>query len=152
MNNTKNKRLNNGGFSLVELIIVIAIMAVLIGVLAPQYLKYVERSRNATDQDNAAAIESALQVWAAETDSGSTLYEAGKNALVTVNSSKGEVTGDNATAASQALTSGGITIANVKCSSKTKWTSYTVALSVDANGTVSTTVTYYNSVGGTVTP
>jgi hypothetical protein len=72
--------------------------------------------------------------------------------LVTVNSSKGEVTGDNATAASQALTSGGITIANVKCSSKTKWTSYTVALSVDANGTVSTTVTYYNSVGGTVTP
>lgn len=31
----------NGGFSLVELIIVIAIMAVLVGVLAPQYLSYI---------------------------------------------------------------------------------------------------------------
>ena len=32
------KKMNNKGFSLVELIIVIAIMAVLIAVLAPQYM------------------------------------------------------------------------------------------------------------------
>lgn len=36
---------NTGGFSLVELIIVIAIMAVLVGITAPQYIKYVERAR-----------------------------------------------------------------------------------------------------------
>lgn len=48
------KKANNQGFSLVELIIVIAIMAVLIGVLAPQFLKYVERSR---EQKDASAIE-----------------------------------------------------------------------------------------------
>ena len=43
------KQKNNKGFSLVELIVVIAIMAVLVGVLAPQLIKYVEKSREATD-------------------------------------------------------------------------------------------------------
>ncbi len=44
--NKKQKSLTNKGFSLVELIIVIAIMAVLVGVLAPQFIKYVEQSRD----------------------------------------------------------------------------------------------------------
>lgn len=57
------KQKNNKGFSLVELIVVIAIMAVLVGVLAPQLIKYVEKSREATDIQNCDSIASALKSY-----------------------------------------------------------------------------------------
>lgn len=56
------KKMNNKGFSLVELIIVIAIMAVLMGVLAPQLLKYVEDSRIQTDETAMAEVENAAKI------------------------------------------------------------------------------------------
>ena len=43
------KKLNNKGFSLVELIIVIAIMAILVGVVGTQVIPYLENSRKAKD-------------------------------------------------------------------------------------------------------
>ena len=51
---------NQKGFSLVELIIVIAIMAVLIGLLAPQYLRFVNRAKVNTDLQNATQIADAV--------------------------------------------------------------------------------------------
>ncbi len=65
------KKTNNKGFSLVELIIVVAIMAILIGVLAPQYIKYVERSRVAADENIADSVMNAVQSALADED-----YEA----------------------------------------------------------------------------
>ncbi len=62
------KKMNNKGFSLVELIIVIAIMVVLVAVLAPQYLKYVEKARVAADVQTADQFIGAMQVLAADPD------------------------------------------------------------------------------------
>ncbi|MBQ4531087.1 MAG: prepilin-type N-terminal cleavage/methylation domain-containing protein [Lachnospiraceae bacterium] len=73
----KKRFSNNKGFSLVELIIVVAIMAVLIGILAPQYLKYVEKSRLQTDNEYIdslrKACESVLADPSVDTDATSTI-------------------------------------------------------------------------------
>ena len=64
----KTRKLNNKGFSLVELIIVIAIMAVLVGVLAPAYLRYVEKSRKSADIQAIDSIMIAMEVTAMGTE------------------------------------------------------------------------------------
>ncbi len=62
------KKKNNKGFSLVELIVVIAIMAVLVGVLAPQFIKYVESSRQSTDMQNVQQLKTAIEVYCADAE------------------------------------------------------------------------------------
>lgn len=52
---------SNKGFSLVELIIVIAIMAILMAVLAPQLIKYVEKANIESDQSTLDAIYKAIE-------------------------------------------------------------------------------------------
>ncbi|SES84226.1 type IV pilin protein [[Clostridium] polysaccharolyticum] len=44
------KKLGNKGFSLIELIIVIAIMAILIGIVGTQVVPYIEKSKQAKDK------------------------------------------------------------------------------------------------------
>ena len=51
----------NKGFSMVELIIVIAIMAILAGALAPALIKYINKSRISTDIQTANTIATAIQ-------------------------------------------------------------------------------------------
>lgn len=57
-------RKNKKGFSLVELIIVIAIMVALIAVMAPAFVKYVQKSRDAAistaSEDFAQAVKTAI--------------------------------------------------------------------------------------------
>lgn len=61
----RNKK-DNKGFTLVELVIVVAILAILVGILAPQYTKYVERSRKAADASNLDNLVTAVKVAAAD--------------------------------------------------------------------------------------
>lgn len=136
----KERKMNNKGFSLVELIIVIAIMAILIVVLAPQYLKYVEKSRNSTDVTNATEIVTAIQVYAADPDATSP-FAKGNEFDVKVTTT-GNVTGAAATSVNAALTGAGIKIADTKCSSKTRWTEYNIHGKVEDNGSI--TFTYSN--------
>lgn len=63
-----NKKKNNKGFTLVELVIVIAILAILVGLLAPQYTKYVETSRKTADASNMDEIVKVIKVFAADPD------------------------------------------------------------------------------------
>ncbi len=51
----------NDGFSLVELIVVIAIMAILTGALAPALIKYVKKAREAAYIEAADSIELAVE-------------------------------------------------------------------------------------------
>lgn len=56
----RERKIDNKGFSLVELIIVIAIMAILIGVMSPQLMKYVERTRQSKDTQAVDAVHTAI--------------------------------------------------------------------------------------------
>lgn len=59
---------DNKGFSLIELIVVIAIMAILVGAMAPQVTKYIEKSRIASDKQAIGALFTAIQTAEADPD------------------------------------------------------------------------------------
>lgn len=126
------KQKNNKGFSLVELIVVIAIMAVLVGVLAPQLIKYVEKSREATDIQTCDNIATALKTYYADEEGA---------ASVTVTLGKTEL----GTVADTAVKDAGLTKAKIK---GTKWTGDKITIVYNkADGTITYTgdSPYYHS-------
>lgn len=110
----EKRKLNNEGFSLIELIVVIAIMAILVGALAPQFLKYIERTNVSTDMQNVSQLKSAVEVYVADQASlGNSISNDVKITIVhNASPATATISGGNsgATAADFSLSSLGISL------------------------------------------
>ncbi len=146
----EKKKMNDKGFSLVELIIVIAIMAILIAVLAPQYLKFVERSKKSADRDTVDQIIRAVQIDYADPETSNNP----DGHYVKVSTTAAKVTDSgvcDATVMSTILTGTGIDRIQLKSS---QWsngsadvTEIYIHFVVDSNGNVQSYVTDNASLG-----
>ena len=87
------KEYKNLGFSLVEIIVVLAIMAVLVGVLAPMYIKYVEHSRTVADEEFADNVRKTCETLVSDPDED---LETGSYVVTITPNSDISITADNA--------------------------------------------------------
>lgn len=130
----KQKSMGNKGFSLVELIIVIAIMAILVGVMAPQLMKYVEKSRVSADTVRTAIMTAMLDPSVTATTLPTTVTDADSATIAKTSDANAfgtlveEILGD--------------TTANAAKKLKSKaYTGQKILYSIDANNNVSVKIT-----------
>lgn len=93
----KMSQKNNKGFSLVELIVVVAIMAVLMGILVPTLVKNVEKSKKQKDASAIEEIRNAMEIKLAEpkySDIEVTLDYANADKTLDITSLKGNQPAD----------------------------------------------------------
>ena len=110
-------------------------MAVLVGVLAPQFLKYVERSKKSTDVQNVASIVTAIQTYAADPMATTALTN---DETITLNTTSTTVADAcSAAGAEAALTDAGITNIQLKSSN---WGTGDITLTVKVSNGVVTVV------------
>lgn len=131
------KKMNNKGFSLVELIIVVAIMAVLIGVLAPTYLKYVESSKKTSDCSAIGSYLDACEVVAIDPN---VTWGAGSGNAVTLTVSSASLSVTAGPSEAQAAIKE--IVGNTATELQASWTDvdYTISVVKDTNGKVDFTV------------
>lgn len=73
------KKANDKGFSLIELVIVIAIMAALVGVIMPTYFGYVEKSEEIARMERAENFRKCFDLAVVEVQAGGNVDKGGEN-------------------------------------------------------------------------
>lgn len=122
------KKTNSKGFSLVELIIVVAIMAVLVGVMAPRFVKYLERTKYIKDCSAIGTVLDACETMGVDPDS---TWVAGSAGEITI--TIGSTTTYSGGASSEL--DGYVPAANVKLDST--WGPFVITAQKDGSGAVS---------------
>ena len=163
MKKLETKKTNNKGFSLVELIIVIAIMAVLMVVLAPQLLRYVENSRLQRDNSAISEIANAIEIACANENVMAEIPAGGLTLTVTADAQGNQTISSTVTGATNLSTELTNTIGTgVTTSSRTYRTlgaagnTLTITITAGAGGTVTVQATNWGgavdaAAGGTNT-
>jgi len=136
------KKNNNKGFTLAELLIVVAIIAVLTAIAIPVFTSQLEKSREATDQANLRSLyaETVAAVLSEDTSATTTL----KNATLTVvKGADGVITGTATYTCQQQKASleGGVTsvdIGGVDVQASTFGPSAVITITVKSDGSAPT--------------
>lgn len=136
--NIRKLREEKSAFSLVELIIVIAIMGAIVGILAPQYMKYLENARRSADENTLDNVVHAVEVAASDPDysfAGSCVVLTGVNGNLTITSDGTNVasmTRDSTLADFVAQKLGTVTV-QLKSVIGTQYNTFKVMISNDAS-------------------
>lgn len=91
MENKKKKK----GFTLIEMVVVIAIIAILAGIAIPQGLKSINKAKATTDIANAKNIATAINQWVSEGKELSTTTAANKWKIIDGTAVTGNIPGLN---------------------------------------------------------
>lgn len=75
------RKSRDGGFSLIELIIVIAIMAVLVAIIAPNLTRYLGSAKKKTDESNMNTIKKVFEQGCAYTNTEVTAPDSSLNGM-----------------------------------------------------------------------
>lgn len=128
----KRTKKNNKGFSLVELIVVVLIMAIIAVALAPQVMKWVNESRKSADASTYDSVVAACQDALADEGVWNDVEKAGTDFDITINDQKITLAGPDSFQKEVKKQLGGGNTDNVKF--KQKGASATVTVQKD--GTV----------------